>query len=175
MRSVHQLVTLLALAAVPACADGPLVADGAPPPRLDAVGGGPTSATGSGHYFSGGEIRTLAFSAVRHDDGAVSGEYQLNVHALDAVIHVRVECLLVVGNRARLGGTVVRSTAPAVREGLKSYFWVVDNGEGADALPDIVSTAGFNEDQEGLDEFCHDGPTILPPHNVIHGNVQVRE
>jgi hypothetical protein len=57
--------------------------------------------------------------------------------------------------------------------GTVSYFWMVDNGEGAGAPADIVSVARINDVDESLVEFCTEGPTILPPREIVHGNVQV--
>jgi hypothetical protein len=160
-----------ALAAAAACA--PEAREGGPlEPAFS--NGGIESATGSGHYVAGDQIRTLAFSAVRHADRTVSGEYQINVHAAGLSFHVTVECMLTAGNMAWIGGHVDSSSDPAVViPGTVSYFWMVDNGEGAGAPADIVSVARINDVDESLVAFCTEGPTILPPREIVHGNVQV--
>jgi hypothetical protein len=148
----------------------PLVA-----PLLDAGGAGVVeSATGSGHYISGDQIRTFAFSAVRRADGSVSGEYQINVHASDLFFHVTVTCMDVVGNTAWVAGIIDKASGPPVVEGTVSYFYAIDGGEGADAV-DVVSVARINDRPEAAQEFCTEHPTVLPPRTIVHGNVQVRD
>src|SRR5687768_5711585 len=68
--------------------------------QLQNVGGVQQSATGSGHYTSGGEIRTFSFSAIKHANRSVSGDYQLDVHAADLVLRVNFTCMDVVENTA---------------------------------------------------------------------------
>jgi hypothetical protein len=164
----------LLIAATAACA--PDAGDSGPlEPAFSNPGGVIESATGSGHYLVDGKIRTFAFSANKHADGTTTGEYHINVHASDIALHVTVECMLTKGNTAWIGGHIDRSSNPdVVIPGTVSYFWTVDNGEGAGAPPDIVSVARINDVDEALEEFCEDGPTILPPREVVRGNVQVR-
>ncbi|HET9372348.1 MAG TPA: hypothetical protein VFO19_18930 [Vicinamibacterales bacterium] len=143
--------------------------------RLSAAPNAGAAAIGSAHTLSGGEPRTAAFAAVGLPDGSVSGEAQINVHALNVAWHTRIECLTVVGNRAFMGGTITESTNEAVvRTGTKSYFWVEDNGEEGGAAPDRISVAGVNETPEGLADFCGLVQNLLPGRDVVHGNVQVR-
>jgi len=173
MRSMMAAGALLCALAGAACA--PEVRDGGPLEPAFSSGGVVESARGSGHYFAGDQIRTLAFSAVRHADGTVSGEYQINVHASALWFHVTVECMLTSGNVAWIGGHIDRSSdAAVVIPGTVSYFWMVDNGEGAGAPADIVSVARINDVDAALEEFCTEGPTVLPPREIVNGNVQVR-
>jgi hypothetical protein len=132
------------------------------------------SATGSGHFYVADEIRTLAFSAVGHANGTASGQYEIDVHATGVRFHVSVTCLSVSGNTAWIAGIIDKSSGPPVREGTVSYFYAVDNGEGADAAPDIVSVARINDVPGADQEFCTRQPLLLPPRAVVHGNVQVR-
>lgn len=155
-------------------AEGPgLEPDGAALPAAGVV----ASATGSGHYTSGGELRTLGFSAVRRADGSVSGQYQVVIHAIDRSFHVGVTCLSVRNDTAWIAGIIERTDHPVIREGTVSYFWVADGGEGPGAV-DKVSTARIN-DRPGEDQrFCSLMPdeafSGLPGNVVEHGNVQVR-
>jgi hypothetical protein len=132
------------------------------------------SATGSGHYTTGGEIRTFAFSAVRNADGSVKGEYQINVHASDLFFHVTVTCMDVVGNTAFVAGIIDKASGPPIIEGTVSYFYTTDGGEGPDAV-DIVSVARINDRPEAAEEFCTTHPRLLPPRIVEKGNVQVTQ
>lgn len=131
------------------------------------------SATGSGHYTSGGEIRTFAFSAVKHADGSVTGNYVINVHASDLSFHVDVTCMDIVDNTAFVAGIIRKASGPPVIEGTVSYFYATDGGEGPDAV-DIVSVARINDRPEAAEEFCTQHPRLLPPRVVEQGNVQVR-
>jgi hypothetical protein len=171
--------TLIALAivSVAACtkmptAPSPSPGDGAGQTAVG-QGAGPV-VTGSAHRLSGGEQRTVTFSAVTMADGSVQGEAQINVGAIDAWWHTRIECLTVVGNRAFLGGTITAASDARIRLGTKSYFWVEDHGEGAGAAPDRVSLAGANESPEGLADFCNLVQNLLPGSDVLRGNVQIR-
>lgn len=135
------------------------------------------SLTGSGHYTSGGELRTLSVSAVRRADGSVAGEYHVTIHAIDSFLHVGVTCLSVRNDTAWVAGVIESTNHPAIVEGTVSYFWAVDGGEGAGSM-DVVSTARIN-DRPGEDQrFCSLMPdedfSGLPGNVVEHGTVQVR-
>ena len=135
------------------------------------------SATGSAHYFSGGELRTMAFSAVAKEDGTASGEYQVNIHAIDRYFHVSVTCMVVRNDTAWVAGIIDRTNHPVIVPGSVSYFWTVDNGEQS-GTPDKMSTARIN-DAAGEDRrFCGLTPdeqfSGLPGNVLVHGNVQVR-
>lgn len=168
---------LLAAGMLAACADTGEVLT---PPELAAsrAGGVVASATGSGHYPSGGELRTLAFSAVAGEDGSASGEYQVTLHAIDRFFHVSVTCLVVRNDTAWIAGVIDRTNHPAIVPGRVSYFWAVDNGEG-DGAVDIVSTARINDPPGEDRRFCSLTPDAafsgLPGNAIQHGNVQVRE
>jgi len=57
--------------------------------------GAVASATGSGHYTSGGALRTLSFNAVKRADGTTSGNYHVTIHAIQRFFDVNVTCLSV--------------------------------------------------------------------------------
>jgi hypothetical protein len=135
------------------------------------------TATGSGHYMSGGELRTFAFSAVGREDGSASGQYEIVIHAIDRFLHVDVTCMVVRNDTAWVAGIIDRTNHPAIIEGSVSYFWAVDNGEGAGVV-EKVSTARIN-DRVGEDQrFCSLTPdeafSGLPGNVILHGNVQVQ-
>lgn len=136
------------------------------------------SANGSAHYMSGGELRTMGFSAVAKEDGSASGEYQVNIHAIDRYFHVTVTCMVVRNDTAWVAGIIDRTNHPAIIPGRVSYFWTVDNGEGQDT-PDKMSTARINDALGEDRRFCSLTPTEqfsgLPGNVLVHGNVQVRQ
>lgn len=175
MKRIRFHVLLASLTLLAACEAGtdPTAPSAAPAATVTAA---PTSATGSGHYFSGGEQRTFAFSAVEHADGSASGQFEIVIHAIDRYIQANVTCVTVRNDTAWVGGVVTKTNHPAVIVGRVSYFWTVDGGEGADAV-DKVSTARIN-DAVGEDaRFCSITPdeafSRLPGNVVLRGNVQV--
>ncbi|MCI0435513.1 MAG: hypothetical protein L0271_17990 [Gemmatimonadetes bacterium] len=165
------------VAAVASSCDAPLAVEESialSPQATVAWAGVQQSVNGSGHTFSGGELRVATFHAEKKADGSVSGGFNLNILVLDVHFQASVECLTVVGNRAFFGGTITSSNSALIQVGTKSYFWVEDNGEGTNDPADIISVAGVNETQEGLDDFCNLVQNLLPPRTVVDGNVQVR-
>jgi hypothetical protein len=131
------------------------------------------SATGSGHFTATfaptGEVgyRNFSFSA-RERDGVDTGQAQINNRSQNVVAHMDIDCLNVLGNVAHMSGIVTRSSNPA-EEGTRHRFAVQDNGEGAGAPPDLITTAPTvpaNYDCEN--------PTGTPNIPVENGNVQVR-
>lgn len=178
MRTLGTLLLFLLLFTTAACTDA-VVDPPAPTKAADAgvskQGGVVASATGSGHYTAGDQIRTLAFNAVKKADGSVAGSYQINVHVLDLWFHVDVTCLETEDNTAWIGGIISQTNRPDfIQVGSVSYFYAIDNGEGKAAPADVVSVARIN-DRDGADEeFCTLKPLLLPPRPVEKGNVQVR-
>ena len=135
------------------------------------------SATGSGHYTSGGALRTLSFNAVKRADGTTSGNYHVTIHAIQRFFDVNVTCLSVRNDTAWIAGIIEKTNHPVIQEGTVSYFWAVDGGEGS-GTSDKVSTARIN-DVLGQDQaFCSHMPdeaaSLLPGNVVEHGDVQVR-
>src|SRR2546430_14403979 len=82
------------------------------------------------------------FSAVRHQDGRVTGNFNFRSRFANAEVRARGEvlCVVVTGNRARIGGIVRQSD---FEEGIpvgSQFLWsVTDNGEGHNDEPDTAS------------------------------------
>ena len=150
-------------------------ADEAPASALS-LGASGARATGSGHFTSGGELRTFAFSAIGRPDGSAAGQFQIVIHAIDRFLHVGVTCMTVRNDTAWVAGVIERTNHEAIQVGTVSYFWAVDHGEG-DGVVDEVSIARIN-DRPGEDRrFCAITPdeafSGLPGRDVEHGNVQI--
>jgi hypothetical protein len=174
----HLVGMLVACAGIVACEESSAPVRTLLPDGASLSQGITASAAGSAHYMSGGELRTMGFSAVGKDDGSARGEFQVNIHATDRYFHVTVTCMAVRNDTAWVAGIIDRTNHPAVIVGRVSYFWTVDNGEGQDT-PDKMSTARIN-DAAGQDQvFCGLKPTEqfsgLPGNVLVHGNVQVNE
>lgn len=130
---------------------------------------------GSAHRQALGAPAFVNFSAITRADGTVTGEYYFRAIGTDPDqwLRVKVTCMTVVdGNKAWVAGVTVDAFAPSLI-GRISYFYAFDNGEGANAAPDVVSLVRAN-DVPGADiEFCTELPQVLPNAVVLHGNVNI--
>jgi hypothetical protein len=133
------------------------------------------SATGSGHMVRpDGTFRSFSFSARKYADGTSEGELQLNSRSFDVVVHIKIDCLRVVGNVAHMSGRITRVSNPDEGEvGELNRVEVRDNGEGPNAPPDQVSTIPANPG-DADPTTCVDPPTNTTIRTVQRGNVQVR-
>jgi hypothetical protein len=121
----------------------------------------------------GGAPQRMSFSAVRHRDGRVTGQFQIFSSQEPGIrVHGIVTCLGIEDNLARLGGIITRSSPP----GFESLaFWrVVDNGEGHLAPPDLSSDLAAFAPPELVEEFCAVGFDFPPLVPSPRGNIQVR-
>jgi hypothetical protein len=135
----------------------------------------------TGHYqFVGintGNDFKYSLSAIRHDDGSVSGEFEERVllNSTGEFIrqtHGTVTCFQIIGNMARIGGLVDHATDPRFLPGTEFRLVVVDNGNGASDPPDMGSNARFGFPGTAQ-AFC-DAGTAFNLEPVEHGNVEVR-
>jgi hypothetical protein len=159
---------VMRLSAILAC--GVLIAAaGMGRPSIASADGNP-SATGSGQFHIGTELRTFAFSAIQHKDGTVTGQAQLNNRAIPATDHIVIDCINFTGpHTANISGTITKSSVGA--EGDTAVFSVMDNGQGANSPPDMISLVFFTSPSPTF--TCN---TFFPtPNNAVeHGNIQVR-
>jgi hypothetical protein len=139
----------------------------------------------TGHYeyfgFATGNYFKYSLTAIRHADGSVSGEVEERV-TLDTPSgelvrreHGEVTCLTVTGNRARLAYRITEyegppSPNPDLTHGIIA---VVDNGEGARAVPDSAANNPGGVTAARAQLFCDVG-FARPFREVEHGNIQVR-
>ncbi|HUF47772.1 MAG TPA: hypothetical protein VMM93_08140 [Vicinamibacterales bacterium] len=97
----------------------------------------PQIASGHTVLIVNGAERTFDFGAVRQADGSVSGQARLDNEATGLTATLALDCLVIDGNLARIGGTIVRSNFGNV--GANVVFHAEDNGARPDDLPDRVS------------------------------------
>jgi len=155
-------------------------------PSVPVTGPGALSGTDAkqsvtGHYqFIGintGNDFKYSLSAIRHEDGSVSGEFEERV-ILNSTgdfirqTHGTVTCFQIVGNMARIGGLVDHATDPRFLPGTEFRLVVVDNGNGASDPPDLGSNARFGFPGTAQ-AFC-DAGTAFNLEPVEHGNIEVR-
>lgn len=126
-----------------------------------------SKATGGGTYEKNGFLNTIAFTAQVDGGGAAKGEAQFQLRDIDLRIHLDVDCLVVVGNQAWIGGVIKTSSDPSLI-GQRRVFTVVDNGEGGGAVDELgepVVSALM------LDCLTQPALPLLP---LTNGNFQVR-
>ncbi len=139
------------------------------------------SVTGSGSFAvvtQQGDWRTFAFTARRHADGSVAGQWERirrqPGNASGTKSHGIVTCFTIIGNQAFLGGFATSglfSTPP----NNESAFRVVDNGQGANApAADQMSLEWVNAPPGFAAGYCADMPTDLALNDIQAGNIQVR-
>lgn len=113
-------------------------------------------------------------SAIRHADGAVSGQFELKSAQDGGLrIHGDVVCFTIVGNTARIAGRVEQSNTTLVPEGSYVVWTVVDNGEGANDPPDTTSDFFGPFSEAAAAAHCAVGFNLAPFLPVLDGNLQV--
>jgi hypothetical protein len=113
-------------------------------------------------------------SAIRHADGAVSGEFILE-SAQDGGprLHGHVVCFTIIGNAARLAGQIDQSNFSITPAGSYVVWSLRDNGEGAKDPPD--ETQDFLGPMTAAEAAAHCavGLDLGPFIPVRSGNLQV--
>jgi hypothetical protein len=132
------------------------------------------SATGSGMLNiqtpTASGFRAFAFNAKTFSDGSTSGQMQVVNNFNGNIVHASLDCLNIVGNAATISGTVTSSNNPLLDTFSAVVFTVVDNGEGDDGPPDMISFTFFDVPSPAF--TC---TTYFPAadQTIIGGNVQV--
>jgi hypothetical protein len=131
------------------------------------------SATGSGQFHVSGSLRTFTFNANTDSSGVTTGQTQGNNRSAGIKWHGTLNCLNVVGNVATMSG-VVTDITPGLGNpfvvGSNIVFQVIDNGEGSNAPPDLISLTFFFG--IGPPPGCT-GFGVFATIPIEHGNVQV--
>jgi hypothetical protein len=115
-----------------------------------------------------GDFATLA---ARGDEAG--GNAQVKNRATGQTLDIRVDCLTVLGNIAVVSGIAWSATGPGNTDGDGAIFAVEDNGQGANATPDLVTYA-----YTGSGLVCTDfhSPADVNPslfYAVEGGNIQI--
>ncbi len=151
-----------------------------------AAGGGNPAASGHANLSVGdGQTRTFSFTAVQHPDGTVTGQAQVKNPSFPIRVHFAIDCLeFHGGNRVVASGPVTHSSDPGtIAVGRISVFAVEDNGEGANAAPDRITTIpdyappkschDFSVSGSGLRDETS-GALVRPWRAIEAGQIQVR-
>ena len=118
-------------------------------------------------------INKYSFAAINHGNGRFSGQFEFEQDRgnVRLKVHGSVDCVTVVGNRARLGGTVRHSSDETIFPVGTQFIWsVTDNGEGhKDARDTASELRGGN-----AFAYCMGGLSFPDEAPLRNGNVQVR-
>ena len=151
-----------------------------------AVGGGNPAASGHANLSVGdGQTRTFSFTAVQRRDGTVTGQGAVNNPSFPIRVHFTIDCLKVdEGNRVIASGPVTQSSDPGtIGIGRISVFAVEDNGEGANAAPDRITTIPDYDPPKSCNDFSAtdsglrddtSGALVRPWRVIEAGQIQVR-
>jgi len=135
------------------------------------------SVSGTGNYTtSQGDWRTFNFTAQRHEDGTVDGQWERirreDGNAADSKSHGIVTCLTVVGSQAWIGGIATSglNSAPPNRVAWR----VVDNGHGASAAPDEISGQYWMAGRGFPAWYCAETPPDPALNDIEAGNIRIK-
>jgi len=96
------------------------------------------SASGSAHRIRSDEIWVLSFNAEKRADGTTTGQVRMDRKDVNVSLNIDVTCMSVSGNIAWIAGIIRNQSGNIAIDGTISYFYVIDNGEGSDAPPDVA-------------------------------------
>lgn len=123
---------------------------------------------GSHDFVPPGVDANFSLVAIQHADGRVTGQWSDQFGHGNNGVHVAIDCVHVVGNRAWLGGVATDKTF----EGLRVITLVEDNGTSAHETPDQISFTVIDPAQFGISPNCNDA-AALPLFPLSGGEVKV--
>ena len=122
---------------------------------------------GSHDFSDPGTNANFSLIAIQHADGTVTGQWSDQFGHGDGGLHIAVDCLLIVGNRAFIGGEVTESNIDA-QVGTRAFTSVQDNGTSAHDPPDEISYSYV-----GLASTFRCPPILVPLFPLSGGEVKV--
>lgn len=133
---------------------------------------------GSGHYtvptgMWEGRWRTFSFSAIRQDDGSVTGTFHSRVHGANgdgSRLWGDVSCFVIEGDQAWIAGILWKAGNPN-NVGTGHGFRVVDNGQGKGAVPDELTVTWSGNTPPEM--YCQNKPTDRALHPIEAGNITI--
>lgn len=134
--------------------------------------GNSPAASGQGTIDFGAENkRHFSFQAKMLKDGSVKGSGQLTYTSGELKVKFSIDCITVTGNIAILSGNIISNSNNPEYAGSACRFSVMDNGEGKNADPDLMTPM---QTFPGLESIACDynGVGFL---EVLEGNIQVNE
>ena len=126
--------------------------------------------TGHGNLTIAGGLQTASFHAVQHQDGTITGSLVVKSRAQDVRIFADIDCLSIALNTATVSGFVTQSNNPTFPPGNRVWFRVIDNGEGANYPPDMMTDIILFPATSTVNCTTNLNFALLP---IEEGNVQV--
>jgi hypothetical protein len=145
------------------------------------AGGNGVVASANGDYGFSGEaagstfvIAPFTWDVQVKADGSVKGQFDYTQVRDGVALSASgsLTCAFVEDDHVWVGG-VIEASSRASLVGLDMWFQARDNGEGANAAPDMSSTLGAAAAPAGQ-QYCDDHPPVRFPFLVGEGNLQVR-
>ena len=145
------------------------------------AGGNGVVASANGDYGFSGEaagstfvIAPFTWDVQVKADGSVKGQFDYTQVRDGAALSASgsLTCAFIEDDHVWVGG-VIEASSRASLVGLDMWFQARDNGEGANAAPDMSSTLGAAAAPAGQ-QYCDDHPPVRFPFLVGEGNLQVR-
>jgi hypothetical protein len=139
------------------------------------------SASGHGNMTILDGLQTLSFHARKFKDGSVTGSMVVKSRAQNARLFAELDCLAVIGSTtldfngtATMSGKITKSDNPVYPVGYKLIFRVIDNGEGSNDPPDLMTDVVVYP--TGTVADCRTPMNLLPAVMMVveEGNIQVR-
>ena len=136
-----------------------------------ANGGYGFSGTAAGSFFV---IHPFTWHVQIRADGSVSGTYDYTQvrDGVELEVSGSLHCAVILGNQVWVGGLIEKSSRESL-VGLDMWFQAQDNGEGANASPDMSTTIGAGGPGTAA-QYCADHPVVRFPFFLEKGNLQVR-
>jgi Big-like domain-containing protein/WD40 repeat protein len=124
-----------------------------------------------------GDLRTFVMSAIRQNDGRVSGSFSIFYPSTGVRVFGRVTCFTIVGGNAAWIAGVVEGANDTTAIGHEDGWRAVDNGPPGSAVPDQLSLADpLTSDTLGnAQAFCAKTPATsdLGLNNLVSGDIVV--
>lgn len=145
------------------------------------AGGDGVVASANGDYGFSGEaagstfvIAPFTWDVQVKADGSVKGRFDYRQVRDGVALSASgpLTCAFIEDDHVWVGG-VIEASSRASLVGLDMWFQARDNGEGANAAPDMSSTLGAAAAPAGQ-QYCDDHPPVLFPFLVGEGNLQIR-
>lgn len=145
------------------------------------AGGNGVVASANGDYGFSGQaagssfvIGPFTWDVQVKADGSVKGQFDYTQVRDGVALSASgsLTCAFIEDDHVWVGG-VIEASSRASLVGLDMWFQARDNGEGANAAPDMSSTLGAAAAPAGQ-QYCDDHPPVRFPFLVGEGNLQVR-
>lgn len=121
------------------------------------------------------EVGPFTWNVQVKADGTTKGSFdytQVRDGGTPLSVSGRLTCAFFEGSHVWVGG-VIEASSRANLVGLDMWFQARDNGEGANAPPDMSSSIGAAAAPAGQ-QYCDDHPPVRFPFLLAAGNLQVR-